>query len=168
MKRTRLSVFLFLLSMLTLVSCGEADNSVKVHTEKTENGNTTITTDNYSGVIILAENYGKPVTAYWTPSVTDIVLLEKSVENYLLQNESKFWSGKAPTTIELSKYHRQYSGFYDYYGKALVGALYYCEWGGEVDSWELLAVRGGGDCYFDVSFDPEKNIFIGIFVNAPK
>ena len=185
MKNTNLAILKIILITMLLNSCNFNNNNTSVSEipaqvtkisselsiEYTQKGNILIASEKYIGVIFTQqtmEAWPGGTQVYWTPTVDDIVRIEQGVESYLSQNNLSFHSGQAPTEEKLSNYRRQYHGLINESGKAIIVASYLCSW--EEDSWKngKFYVKGGGDCYFDLEYDPKEHIFISLFVNATR
>ena len=101
---------------------------------------------------------------FWTPSVDDTVKFEEKIAEYLSQNPSQFYS-QPPVWERLDEYQRQYIGL-ERGGRQIIYGNYFCN-SGRVD-WlqELVIVEDGGDCFFQVEYDVESEVFIKLLVNG--
>lgn len=118
------------------------------------------------GVIFTAKQIGnqKYVTVpgpYWTPSQEQIDRLEKKLPVYL-KGQSKSYS--KPLKIDLSKYRRQYIG-YSLSSNKVIYVNAFCH---SFDYWKktFVFVFDGGQCFFQVTFDPETDRFLNFSVNG--
>lgn len=101
---------------------------------------------------------------YWTPAEEDIQALEGKLDSFLRENAELF-SRQPPVWEQLSDYQRQYAGVIINDKRVIYGNFFCTETG--VD-WreEWVFVLDGGDCFFQLQFDVETKIFIGLTVNG--
>ncbi len=183
MNRKIISIFLAVILSALLASCDSANATPNYRATfqpeitKTETGNTLIVTDNFTAVILtkdfyeshnpfVANEYWTPTTEYWTPELDQILYIEAHLDEFLAQNGSKFNSGNAPTKEKLARYGRQYYGTSENNQRIIIGQ-YFCLFNDDRD-WKnyFVSVKGGGDCYFGVWYDPESRTFIALGVNS--
>lgn len=101
---------------------------------------------------------------FWTPSEDDIFKLEEGLAEYLSQNSSYFFS-QPPAWERLNEYQRQFIGL-ERGGRQIIYGNYFCNSGG-VNWWEkLVIVEDGGDCFFQIEYDVESEMFIKLLVNG--
>ena len=144
---------------------------------KTEDGNTLIVTEEFSAIILTREFLEErapwvppvPPSGYWTPKVDQVLTLESKLEEFVAKNGSRFNSGYAPSKEDLSTYGRQYIGITNPDGSYIVG-IFFCSHFSKDFDWknQAVSVMGGGDCFFGVWYDPDKQEFIVLGVNSPK
>jgi hypothetical protein len=103
-------------------------------------------------------------SGFWTPSVDDIIKLEEKIAEYLSQNPSQFYS-QPPVWERLDEYQCQYIGL-ERGGRRIIYGNYFCENGGINWHQKLVIVEDGGDCYFQVEYDVERDLFIKLLVNG--
>lgn len=103
---------------------------------------------------------------YWTPSQAEINLLESNFTQYLLEE-------KDPRANLLSSkiysYGRQYLGVTSTSGRKVILANGFCSALGYSNlelQKNILRVKDGGDCFFQVHYDPEKNSFSSLLING--
>jgi hypothetical protein len=168
--RTAMLVFL----SAFLLSCGNlTDKYPDAEITQTETGNTLIVTEEFSAVILTKEfmeaqsPWVAPVGGYWTPEVDQILDIESKLQEYLAQNNSAFNSGHAPNKEKLSTYSRQYYGIVTEEGSYIYGKFFCSNYSEDAD-WpnHVVAVKGGGDCFFGVWWEPDTKKFIAVGANA--
>jgi len=101
---------------------------------------------------------------FWMPSGDDIIKLEEKIGEYLSQNSGQFYR-QPPVWERLDEYQRQYIGL-ERGDRQIIYGNYFCD-SGRVD-WlqELVIVEDGGDCFFQVEYDVESEMFIKLLVNG--
>ena len=104
------------------------------------------------------------VGGFWTPSVDDIIKLEEKIAEYLSQNPSQFYS-QPPVWERLDEYQRQYIGF-ERGGRQIIYGNFFCNNLGMDWRKKLVIVDDGGDCFFQVEYDVESEMFIKLLVNG--
>jgi hypothetical protein len=97
------------------------------------------------------------VTAFWTPSVAQVLEAERRLPAFLSQSGHK---------IDLSRTHRQYMGIISA-GKKLIYLNALLADQSDLD-WKTTAiiVCDGGDAFWGVEFDPTDNSFHNIEFNG--
>jgi hypothetical protein len=101
---------------------------------------------------------------FWTPSVDDIIKLEEKIAEHLSQNSSQFYS-QPPVWERLDEYQRQYIGL-ERGDRQIIYGNYFCNNGGVNWREKLVVVDDGGDCFFQVEYDVEGEVFIKLLVNG--
>ena len=101
---------------------------------------------------------------YWTPSEDDILKLEEKIGEYLSQNPSQFYR-QPPVWERLDEYQRQYIGI-ERGDKQIIYGNYFCDSGRVNWREELVIVEDGGDCFFQIEYDVESEVFIKLLVNG--
>ncbi|HYF61509.1 MAG TPA: hypothetical protein VD886_01765 [Herpetosiphonaceae bacterium] len=124
----------------------------------------------WTGVIVPAEQgdlfyrnlNGRSAPGYWTPSEAQVNQLEQALPNYLRdaapERSADLWQKVAP-------YKRQYIGIVqDDQEMIYVNAM--CSM--DDDSWqtEPVMVMDGGDCFFNVTYDPLRGQFSDLSING--
>ena len=108
-------------------------------------------------------------TAFWTPSLSDALALEKALPDYLrrhLSRQDRLASDKKEPLWERAKRSkRQYVGVH-LEGRRIVYANLFCEAFGSDWRSERVDVDDGGDCYFQVEYDVDKATFANLMVNG--
>jgi hypothetical protein len=107
----------------------------------------------------LVENDG-----FWTPSADDILNLEEKIAEYLSQNSSQFYR-QPPVWEQLDEYQRQYIGL-ERGDRQIIYGNYFCNSGSVNWREKLVVVDDGGDCFFQVEYDVESEVFIKLLVNG--
>jgi hypothetical protein len=96
---------------------------------------------------------------YWTPEKAHLIDLETRLGGYL--------RSKAPPKSRLRKdlrsYRRQYIGIVRG-ERRVVFASFFCETNRQDWTRKPIAVDDGGDCFFQLQFDPEKHAFSGLII----
>ena len=107
---------------------------------------------------------GELTPPFWTPRIEQVRALEKVLPEFVNKNIPK--NRKPIGTI--SKYKRQYFGITKK-GKEQIYVNAFCEqyWSQEKD-WQsrFVFVLGGGNCYFQILFDPTTNEFTNFVING--
>ena len=101
---------------------------------------------------------------FWTPSDDDIHKLEENLVGYLSQNSSYFIS-QPPAWERLDEYQRQYVGL-EREGRQIIYGNFFCDTMGMDWHETFVVVDDGGDCYFQIEFDVEDEMFIMLIVNG--
>ena len=136
--------------------------------------NVRITTDTTDGVIFTAANseqaglgfdFNDPIIDYWTPTEADVAVLEASLPTFL---ESEIPPDHYNRRIleRLDLYKRQYFGLTLQAGQPVIYANFFCV--DEFDYWleSLVFVMDGGECFFQVLYDPATDEFSRLRVNG--
>lgn len=142
------------------------------YTEQAEN--IRITTDTMDGVIFTGTNaegagvgfdFNEPIIDYWTPTEADVAALEAGLPAFL---ESEIPPDHYNRRIleRLDLYKRQYFGITLEAGQPLIYANFFCV--DEFDYWleSLVFVMDGGECFFQVLYDPATAKFSRLRVNG--
>lgn len=165
----------FLLAM-SLVACsglpGEKPPVDAPSTGTPENLENPTMTANENWVVITKERAEEMrVTSWlvesdglWTPSADDILKLEEKIAEYLSQNSNLFYR-QPPVWERLDEYQRQYIGL-ERGGRKIIYGNYFCNSEGINWQQELVIVEDGGECYFQVEYDVESELFIKLMVNG--
>ena len=109
-----------------------------------------------------------PPAMFWTPLLDDVMKLERQLPAFLrregqagrLHNEKP-----APLWKRVAGYKRQYFGLVEK-GRSIVYANFFCN--GLGTDWQRrpVDVDDGGDCYFQVRYDPHTGRFFDLSVNG--
>ncbi len=102
---------------------------------------------------------GSTAERYFTPDKSTIIALESRLPAYL---RSKAPAGSGPRK-RLRDYRRQYLGVRRD-GKRLVFANFFCETHRTDWTRKPIAVDDGGDCYFQVLYNPKRRSFSGLVI----
>ncbi len=107
---------------------------------------------------------GELTPPFWTPRVEQVRALEKLLPEFIRKNIPK---NRKPIGT-LSKYKRQYLGI-TRNGKMQIYINGFCEqyWSRGKD-WQsrFVFVLDGGNCYFQILFDPTTNEFTNFLING--
>jgi hypothetical protein len=100
----------------------------------------------------------------WAPAPTTIAALEARLEDYIAEHQSSFSADKPPMAERVRGYKRQYWGEIEE-GRRVVFVNAMCR---APDVWKQnkVLVLDGGDCFFQVKYDPERGIFYDLQVNG--
>jgi hypothetical protein len=165
---------LLIFALLIIVTAAVSGCSVfdLFFTEQAENIH--ITTDTTDGVIFTAVNaegaglgfdFNEPIIAYWTPTEEFVTALEAELTAFL---ESEIPADHYNRRIleRLDRYKRQYFGITFEAGQPLIYANFFCV--DEFDYWleSLVFVMDGGECFFQVLYDPVTDTFSNLRVNG--
>jgi hypothetical protein len=129
-----------------------------------------VKTEEYEGVIIpreRAEGFMKAFSVTdekeaWTPDRNSVLKLEERIESYLKKAAAKrspgLWS-------KLAKYRRQYIGV-TRSGRKVIFVNFFCD-AFDAD-WKTrpVVVDDGGDCFFNLLYDPVSSTFSGLQING--
>ena len=101
----------------------------------------------------------------WTPTAAEVAKLEAALPAFL-QNAKNDWLRPDPPIWEREPdTMRQYLGIVED-GAEVIYANFFCN--AHDDDWhnELVMVMDGGDCYFQVKYDPGTDKFFDFSVNG--
>ena len=101
---------------------------------------------------------------FWAPSADDIFKLEEGLAEYLSQNSSYFYR-QPPVWERLDEYQRQYIGL-ERGGRQIIYGNFFCNNLGMDWRKKLVIVDDGGDCFFQIEYDVESEVFIKLLVNG--
>jgi len=107
---------------------------------------------------------GELTPPFWTPKIEEVRALEKLLPEFVRKNAPQ--NGKPIGTI--SKYKRQYFGITKN-GKKQIYINAFCEqYWSQKEDWrsKFVFVFDGGNCYFQILFDPTTNEFTNFVVNG--
>ena len=113
--------------------------------------------------------FGENGPPYWTPSPAQIAELEERLPDFLSSAEVKRDRVAARISAKINRYWRQYFGVSSSQGRKLILVNAFCDSWGKSEAelnQQVIIVDDGGECYFQVSFDPEKQTFSGFSVNG--
>jgi hypothetical protein len=108
-------------------------------------------------------------TSFFTPSDAEVAAFEARLPAFLRANAKPSRFGAAPLAERMPKYLRQYVGIVEADGRRRVWGNFFCEYFGHPDGgWrnEGFVVKDGGDCYFNVKYDPVGETFSALMVNG--
>jgi hypothetical protein len=99
-----------------------------------------------------------PPAMFWTPEIADVLKLERLLPAYLRRAHKPVWK-------RVASYKRQYFGLVKK-GRWIVHASFFCDAHGK--DWRSLPVivKDGGDCYFEVEYDPKTGRFSQLAING--
>ena len=163
-------IFALLIGMMLLISgCGVLDFFLGSSIQ-----NIRVTTDTTDGVIFTAANseqtglgfeFNESIIAYWTPTEADVAALEAGLSAFL---ESEIPPDHYNRRIleRLDLYKRQYFGIIFEAGQPLIYANFFCV--DEFDYWlgAPVFVMDGGECFFQVVYNPATATFSSLRVNG--
>ena len=165
MKRT---IFTFMLTLLMISGCGVLNFFADTH------ANSHFTADSYEGVIFTGANtaqagigyeFNDPIAAYWTPTQAQIDALETRLVPFLKSNIAP--DHYAYGMIDrLDGYKRQYFGITFADGQPLIYTNFFCY--DDFDNWldSPVFVMDGGDCFFQVLYNPASATFSNLRING--
>lgn len=102
---------------------------------------------------------------YWTPTENDVLALETGLIPYLKEHSNLFHNPSQPVWGHLDQYHRQYLG-YSSEGREFIYANYFCNTHGVDWKEEFIFVMDGGECYFQIKYDPASGEFFDLTING--
>jgi len=130
-----------------------------------EGGFTRIQAQGIDGVIVpdarasafYVGHYSAP-SSYWTPSADEVMALERALPAHLAH-------AAAQLVPKLGRYKRQYVGVVEN-GARLVFANFFCD--ARPIEWmhRPVIVDDGGDCYFQIKYDPSTGAFSALNING--
>jgi uncharacterized protein YceK len=168
----------FLRVAVTLLVVGVMTGCSVVETLLINSQNIYIKTDTIEGVIFNAnainpeyikyfiyDEGNRNPDSYWTPTEDDVLTLEEKLPAYL-QSKLKPEHYAYGVWDKLPDYKRQYVGFVIDGNKAIY-ASYFCD-AYDSDAWktQLLMVMDGGECFFQIIYDVEKQTFRQLAING--
>lgn len=100
----------------------------------------------------------------FTPDTATIAELEAHLPAFLAQNQDKFSSFREPIVERLPAYKLQYWGELDN-GKPIIHLNALCT---SLNGWQTqrVLVLDGGDCFFNLNYDPATETFSNLSVNG--
>jgi hypothetical protein len=127
---------------------------------------------NPNGVIFSAEQtqanidviWPKPEDT-WTPAAADVAKLEADLPAFLQGAQHPWLRPDPPIWEREPDYMRQYLGIVEN-GTEIIYANFFCT--ADDIAWrnEFVFVMDGGDCYFNVKYDPQSGEFFDFSVNG--
>lgn len=132
-----------------------------------------IETETVSGIIFTADMTAaelawldEPADGSWMPTVEEVMGLEAGLADYLQAEDVLVWPvGKPPLWERLPDYTRQYFGLMQE-GKRLIYGNYFCDPFNSPWQEMPVVVADGGDCYFQVVYNVDTQIFMQLTVNG--
>ncbi|MEO8611215.1 MAG: hypothetical protein ABI690_25185 [Chloroflexota bacterium] len=167
MKRT---IFALVLALFMISGCSVLD----FFAGTSANANTHITTGDYEGVIFTGANtaqaglnyeFNDPIVSYWTPTEAQISELETGLVPFLKATLTP--DNYAYGMIDkLDGYKRQYFGVTFADGQPLIYTNFFCV--NDFDNWQesLIFVMDGGECFFQVLYNPTNTTFSNLQING--
>ena len=104
-------------------------------------------------------------TGAWQPSAADVAQLEADLPAFLQSAENPWLRTDPPIWERAPDYMRQYLGIVEN-GQEVIYANFFCS---DFDlDWqeEFVLVMDGGDCYFQVKYNPTTGEFYDFSVNG--
>ena len=162
-------IFALIMALVTISGCSVLDFFVDTSAE-----NTHIVTANYEGVIFTAANteaaglgyeFNDPIADYWTPSEEQIAVLEAGLPAFLKANIAP--DHYAYGMIDkLDSYKRQYFSITFADGQPLIYTNFFCY--DDFDNWleSPVFVMDGGECFFQMLYNPAMETFSGLRING--
>lgn len=162
-------ILALLIVVMTVSGCSLLDFFYTAQAE-----NIRIVSDTRDGVIFTAANakdsgvdfdFSESNIEYWTPTEADVAALEAGLPAFL---ESEIPPDHYNRRIleRLDLYKRQYFGLTLEAGQPLIYANFFCV--DEFDYWleSYVLVLDGGECFFQVVYDPATESFSRLRVNG--
>ncbi len=155
---------------LAVVLVGLSFASAQVTPAKADEPFEVVKTEEFEGVIVPREKASDFMKAFsgieekdtWTPGRTDVLKLERGIESFLKKAAPKesqdLWT-------KIRTYKRQYVGI-TRKGRKAIFVNFFC---GTFDlSWKdaPVVVEDGGDCFFNVLYDPASAAFSDLRING--
>jgi hypothetical protein len=171
--RNKHRLFISILFLLNMIACSVlSGENPSVDSPPTKPSQSPPVTDDQNWVIFTEEQAEEMELAswlvdsdgFWTPSVDDILNLEEKIVEYLSQNSSYFYR-QPPVWERLHEYQRQYIGL-ERGGRKIIYGNYFCNSGGVDWQQKLVIVIDGGECFFQIEYDVESELFIKLLVNG--
>jgi hypothetical protein len=127
---------------------------------------------NPNGVIFSAEQseanldvLGGNVSGTWTPAVADVAKLEAELPAFLQRAEDPWLRPDPPIWERVPDYMRQYLGIVEE-GEEIIYANFFCTINDMDWHNEYVFVLDGGDCFFQVKYNPQSGEFFDLSVNG--
>jgi hypothetical protein len=143
----------------------QADYTAQLVVERGAAAYTPVGDGSFDGVIVPEQDaraFDPRADGYWTPAEADVRALEAGLVQFLQaaapERSPELWRKQA-------SYKRQYAGLVRD-GRRLVYASFFCDSGGEAWRHEPLFVMDGGDCFFQLTYDPARGTFDDLMVNG--
>lgn len=101
----------------------------------------------------------------WTPQPEQIAALEAALVPFLQNADDPWLKPDPPIWERLPDYERQYAGLVEE-GQRIIYGNFFCD--GEIFEWqqEWIVVDDGGDCYFQIKYDVERDRLFDLSVNG--
>lgn len=139
----------------------------------TEVMNIPVTNADFEGVIFAKENaaevglqfeFNENIHEYWTPNEDEVMALEAGIVPFLQGALSSRDDGEE-VWGNLNSYRRQYFGIQFDGERPVVYANFFCS---DFENWQraYVAVEDGGNCFFQVMYDPDAEVFSNLRVNG--
>jgi len=109
-----------------------------------------------------------PPAMFWTPDINDVLKMERELPAFLRRAVKKVEGAAAkpePLWKRAPAYQRQYFGMVEK-GHWIVYGNFFCDAHGKDWRSQPVLVKDGGDCYFQVRYDPKTSRFFGLSVNG--
>jgi hypothetical protein len=108
---------------------------------------------------------GGNVTETWTPTAADVAQLEADLPAFLQGAQDEWLRTDPPIWERASDYMRQYLGIVED-DTQLIYANFFCA--ADHDDWRttFVFVMDGGDCYFQLKYNPQTREFSAFSVNG--
>ena len=113
----------------------------------------------------------RSLAQFWTPTEADVREAEALLETYLASTEAAVALRGSRIRAELPRYRRQYWGVVRDGRHRLLFSFFHENTPAVARGlWQstVMAVQGGGDHYFRVSYDVDSKRFSRLQVNAPE
>lgn len=123
-----------------------------------------------NGVIFSAEQSAEVEAIFtaestWTPTAADVAKLEAGLTTFLQGAENPWLRTDPPIWDRVPQYHRQYLGIVQD-GEEIIYANFFCRAYGEEWQTEYVFVMDGGDCFFQLKYNPQIDEFFDLVVNG--
>ncbi|MCC6456843.1 MAG: hypothetical protein IT328_17945 [Caldilineaceae bacterium] len=101
----------------------------------------------------------------WTPTDADVAALEADLLPFLHTAEHPWLRPEPPIWERVPDYRRQYLGMIEN-GEQVIYANFFCD--ANIGDWqqEFVLVNDGGDCFFQVKYNPATGEFYDFSVNG--
>jgi hypothetical protein len=112
-----------------------------------------------------------PPAMFWTPAIADVVKLERRLPAFLRRSRQAQQAPqpagdkREPLWKRVPGYQRQYFGLVKQ-GRWIVRANFFCDAHGKDWQREPVMVKDGGDCYFQLEYDPKTGRFSELAING--
>jgi hypothetical protein len=107
---------------------------------------------------------GMQVEGTWTPTDADVARLEAALPDFLRTADDPWLEPDPPIWERAPDYTRQYLGMIEN-GEQVIYANFFCS---DHENWQeqIVFVLDGGDCYFQVKYNPQTDEFYDLSVNG--
>lgn len=158
----------------TYTSAPPTEIPIAMPTASQTDGSTPVSEEqlNPNGVIFTPEQtaaslreIGGNIADTWTPSTVAVAQLEAALPTFLQSAQNDWLRPDPPIWERVPEYKRQYLGIVEA-GEKIIYANFFCSSFDENWHEQLVIILDGGDCYFQLKYNPATDEFFGFSVNG--